>query len=102
MFFHNQISVSYLKRYIGKRFGEVERLQRIPVVEMLSYEHCHFHWNCNQYTKVSSYRCREKTKNKIHLQVNMVGIIAVNIVNSVVKNIQPALLVTFDASLPMS
>lgn len=37
-----------------------------------------------------------------NLQVRMVGIIAVNMVNSSVKNIQPALSIILEASPPMS
>lgn len=39
---------------------------------------------------------------KKYSHVRIVGIIAVNIVNITVKNIQPALLITFAASLPIS
>lgn len=38
----------------------------------------------------------------VHLHVRIVGIIAVNMRNITVKKTQPALLITFEASLPMS
>lgn len=70
---------------------------------MLSHEYGHFHRNCDKDDKIKIIdisRGGYMITNYSH--VNIVGIIAVNIRNITVKKTHPALLITSEASLPMS
>lgn len=33
---------------VRERLRQVERLNRIPIVQVLSYKHRHLHWNCKR------------------------------------------------------
>lgn len=43
---HAQSSERYLERYVRHRFGQIIRLQAVPVVEMFPHEHRHLQRNC--------------------------------------------------------
>ena len=98
-----------LEWYVGKCSRQIKCFDRVPIVQVLFYKNCHFHGNCKG-KKFESHYCQRKSfidKRRIiskrsNLQVRIVGIIAVNIIKSTVKNKHPALLMALFASLPMS